>query len=112
MTGRNDSHQRLPDLPRAKDPAMPGRPFLPVLLLASCLATEVRADVPFAEVVADPVTVQLRSPAAGYSLLVHGKTTDGRLVDLTRGAQFRSSRPEIAAINARGVIRAVADGKA
>jgi len=63
-------------------------------------------------VTVDPATVQLRGPSARYTLLVHGKTADGRLIDLTGAARFRTSQPKVAAVSDGGVIRGVADGEA
>jgi Protein of unknown function (DUF1549)/Protein of unknown function (DUF1553)/Bacterial Ig-like domain (group 2) len=63
----------------------------------------------FTEVIADPQTVQLTGPGATWSLLVHGKTADGRLLDLTRTARYRSLDPKVA-VSANGIVQAVADG--
>ncbi len=60
---------------------------------------------------ADPETVLLRGAAARYSLLVNGKTADGRLLDLTREAHYRVADPTIAAVSTRGVLRPVHDGR-
>src|SRR5262249_46493004 len=62
------------------------------------------------EVVADPSEVRLSGPVATWSLLVHGRTADGRLSDLTHAARFRSDDPSVATVNERGVIRAAGDG--
>ncbi|MBY0523844.1 MAG: DUF1549 domain-containing protein [Gemmataceae bacterium] len=86
------------------------RTLLLALLGATLVQTSARAQV--AEVVADPVAVRLNGPNATYSLLIHGKTADGRLLDLTRDAKFRSSESKIAKITAAGVIHGIADGEA
>ncbi len=65
----------------------------------------------FAELSVDPPIVHLRGPQAVYSLLVTGKTPDGRLVDLTHDAKFESAQPAIAKVSGAGVIRSSADGK-
>src|SRR5205807_350288 len=57
-----------------------------------------------------PAVVKLRGPHAVYSLLVTGKTSDGRLVDLTHDAAYRSAQPTIAKVG-QGIVRALADGK-
>ncbi len=76
-------------------------------LLALCLLTpSAVAD----EVTVDPPAVKLDGPGARYSLLVHGKSADGRLFDLTGSARFRSLRPEVATVTDTGVIQAKADG--
>jgi hypothetical protein len=64
----------------------------------------------FLQVTADPAALRLSGASASYSLLIHGKSPDGRLVDLTHAAHYRSSNPKIAAVSDAGVVRAVADG--
>ena len=61
-------------------------------------------------VTVDPVSVQLQGSAASWSLLVHGRTTDGHTVDLTRNARFRGENDGIARVTAAGVIHAAGDG--
>lgn len=85
-----------------------------VLGLASlfvCAGSAVRADTPVKELVVDPPTVHLAGPKAGHSLLVHGKTADGNLIDLTGNARFQSQNPRIASVSKNGMIRAHGDGK-
>ncbi|MGH7172454.1 MAG: DUF1549 domain-containing protein, partial [Gemmataceae bacterium] len=83
-----------------------------ILLCASLLmlSPPTAAAEDFVEVTASPATVRLRGPAALYSLLITGRTADGRLVDRTHVARFQSSEPRIAHVNSTGVIEAVADG--
>src|SRR5579862_5095559 len=76
------------------------------------LAAPLRAEVAVQEVTVDPATVQLRGPGDRCTLLVHGKTADGRLIDLTGSARFRAAQPKIASVSENGVIRSVADGDA
>ena len=83
-----------------------GRPAVVCLLL---LAPAARAQ--FVETTADPASVRLRGPTAVYTLLIHGRTADGRLVDRTRDAHFRSLDPKVAAVSAAGVVRAAGDGR-
>ncbi len=64
----------------------------------------------FVEISVDPGIVELRGGTATYSLLVTGKTADGRLVDCTSAAKFRSADDKIAAVTATGVVGPVADG--
>src|SRR5437660_1579074 len=88
------------------------RPFLAIFLLLlgtalPCHANEKRAVV---AVTVDPPAVRLSGPNAVYSLLVHGKTADGRLLDLTHDARFRSAKPDTAAVTPAGVVQGKADG--
>jgi hypothetical protein len=78
-------------------------------LLAICLPAAA-AESPVVAVRVSPAAVRLRGPLAGYSLLVDGKTADGRLVDLTRGARFESADPKVAVVPSAGRVRGVADG--
>ncbi len=64
----------------------------------------------FVDVIADPPAVQLRGPTARFTLLVHGRTADGRLVDLTRVARYRCADAKIATVDLN-VIAPVSDGK-
>ncbi len=81
------------------------------LFAASLFAMPVRAEVAVQEVIADPSSVHLRGPNASWSLLIHGKTADGRLVDLTGATKFRSLQTGVAVVNEAGVIRGVRDGE-
>jgi hypothetical protein len=69
-----------------------------------------RAQEPIVEVLADPTAVRLVGPRASFTLLVHGKTADGRLVDLTRSARFQVRNSAIANVSSGGILRAVGDG--
>jgi hypothetical protein len=86
------------------------RPLLPILLLALWCGGWGFAEESLVGIVADPAAVQLTTPQAAYSLLIHGKTADGRLVDMTRRARFRSATPSILDVSAAGVVRGIADG--
>src|SRR5437867_3714547 len=81
------------------------------LLVLACPGAA-RAEPPVVEVTADPAAVRLDGPRARWSLLVHGKTADGTLLDLTRSATFRSGDPKVATVTDAGVVRGVADGSA
>ncbi len=59
---------------------------------------------------ADPAVVRLKGQGTAYSLLVQGKTASGEVIDLTRDAEYTSGMPEIAAVNARGIVRGLKDG--
>src|SRR2546430_8562509 len=65
-----------------------------------------------ADISVDPATLALAGPKSSYSLLVTGKTADGGLVDLTRGARYQSSDPKIAGVSSSGIVRGLADGAA
>jgi hypothetical protein len=82
---------------------------LTLCLLAACAATA-RADEPVVDVTADPATVRLVGPQASFTLLAHGKTADGRLIDLTRAARFQVKNETVAKVSTGGILRAVADG--
>jgi hypothetical protein len=75
-------------------------------VLSACAAA--RAD--FAEVSVDPPAVRLSGPTASWSLLVQGRTADGRVVDLTEEARFRARDGKIAHVTPAGVVQAVGDG--
>ena len=84
-------------------------------LLASIFwlaAAPLHAETPVVEIVIDPARVVLSGPASSYTLLIHGKTADGRLIDLTTDARFQSQQPRIAAVTSAGVVRGKADGVA
>ncbi len=81
-----------------------------VVLLAAAVRLPAQSAV--LNVTVDPAAVALRGPTASWSLLVHGKTADGQLIDLTRDARFRSLQPKVAAVSSAGVVRGVADGDA
>jgi hypothetical protein len=78
------------------------------LLLALCLGPAAAPAAP--AVTVDPPAVRLRGPGASYSLLVDGRTADGRPVDRTGAARFRSHNPRVASVSPAGVVRSVADG--
>jgi hypothetical protein len=82
-------------------------------LLGLCLLALIAAPVQanYAEVTADPSAVTLSGPTACYSLLVTGRTTDGRLIDLTRTARYRILDDKVASVSPGGVVRPAADGK-
>jgi hypothetical protein len=85
------------------------RGFLP---LAACLllSSGLRA-AEVTEVVVDPPGVRLHGPAASWSLLLHGRTADGRIIDLTRDARYRSENPKVAVVTDTGIVRPTGDGR-
>ena len=65
-----------------------------------------------AELIADPVAIRLSGPNAVQTLLVTGKTADGREIDLTHLAKYWTTKDSVVNVNERGILRAVADGAA
>src|SRR5947209_3599495 len=82
------------------------------LLLACPLAVRSADQPPIVEVAADPAALRLNGPNASWSLLLSGKTADGRVLDLTGAGRFESSDSKVAAVSPAGVVRAVGDGSA
>jgi hypothetical protein len=82
-----------------------------VLILFVASARVLRAEDRIAMVSVDPAVVRLQGPNVAFSLLVNGQTADGRVVDLTHAATYRSFDPFIATVSEYGLVRAVADGR-
>jgi hypothetical protein len=80
------------------------------LLLATAGAQAAAAEV--VEITVSPGTIHLQGPDARYSLLVDGKTADGRWLDVTRAARFRSLQPKVAEVGPTGLIQGLSDGSA
>src|SRR5262245_1265297 len=59
----------------------------------------------------DPASIELSSSSARRTILVEGQMADGRIVDLTRDARFRSLTPKIAEVSSSGIVRGLADGQ-
>lgn len=85
------------------------RTTIAVLLLST---SPIVAQQKISEIVVDPDILTLRGPKAVQSLLVTGKTLDGRLVDLTHEAKYETKQPSIVQVNAQGVLRSQNDGAA
>jgi hypothetical protein len=79
-------------------------------LLPACVAVAGPSSPRFVGVAVSPTTIRLNGPGAVYSILVDGKTADGRIVDLTSEAHFRSLGPTYASVSPSGLVRGVADG--
>jgi hypothetical protein len=94
---------------------MPRPPCTPLLW---CLALAVVALLPglavaddaIVEIVADPVAIRLDGPGATYTILVHGRRSDGREVDLTGQATFRPLASDLVEVSPQGEVRGLADG--
>src|SRR5262249_31208117 len=82
------------------------------LFMLTLVSSPAQAQISVVDVVADPAPVHLKGPNASYSLLVQGKTSSGRVVDLTSLARFQSLQPKIASVSDGGVVRSVKDGTA
>ncbi len=85
---------------------------LAVITMTLAAAAPIHAQDKPATLMVDPAVVSLRGPQAVYTLLVTGKTADGRVVDLTNNATYVSAQPAVATVSPRGVVRARKDGKA
>lgn len=82
------------------------------LLTLVALAFPVAAEEQFVTIVADPVSLRLSGPQASHTLLIHGQTADGRLLDLTHATRYRSLDPHVVAVSEAGVVRGLGDGTA
>jgi hypothetical protein len=81
-----------------------------VLLTIGLFTAYAGADETLVNIAADPPTVRLVGPQSGITLLVHGKTADGRLIDLTRAARYHVKAGKIAQVSSTGVLRALSNG--
>ena len=81
---------------------------------ARALGAEVSAPAKEAitELTADPAAVRLDGPGEVFGLLVHGQTSSGRLLDLTREAKFSAKPAELLAVSPAGVLSGRKDGQA
>lgn len=88
------------------------KPACRLLLLLSLLALSpyLAAAEDIVELTADAATVRLNGPSAQYSLLITGRTADGRLLDRTHVARFQALDPRIVRVSSAGVVQAIADG--
>ncbi len=86
--------------------------YLLAFLAGFVLANGVLAAEPaVVEVRADPPQLALRGPEAVFQMLVHGKTSAGRQVDLTHRAHYRILDAQVARVSASGVVQAAKDGR-
>ncbi|MBM3997185.1 MAG: DUF1553 domain-containing protein [Planctomycetes bacterium] len=83
-----------------------------VLLALLALHVPLHAQEKLSELLVDPCVHTLRGPGAIQSLLVTGKTLDGRLIDLTHKAKYSTGQPSIVAISPLGILRSISDGEA
>lgn len=87
--------------------------FHGAFLALSCwlLVTSSGTSAEYVAVTARPDTISLEGPSASYSLQIDGQTADGRQIDLTHEAHYRSADPRLAEVSATGVVRARGDGQ-
>ncbi len=83
---------------------------IPMLFLFGTLPWTAHADDRVVAISVDPAVVRLAGPRAAFSLLVHGQTEDGRLVDRTISALYHAKDGTIAQVRATGILFAVGDG--
>jgi hypothetical protein len=84
--------------------------LLPTVCFFVATASVVCAGETIVEIRPDPAAIRLIGPRATYSILVHGNTAGGQLIDLTRTAHFTTRDSRIAEVNAGGVVRSLTDG--
>src|SRR5690349_7012306 len=82
-------------------------------LLAGAFASA--ADAPASTSVvrmqANPARIELTGPGARLMLLVEGEAADGRLIDLTASAKFRSLAVKTCAVSPIGEVQGRNDGE-
>ena len=70
-----------------------------------------RAESPIASIEVSPSEIQLSGPNASSGVLVTGRTSEGRLIDLTHEAAFRPKAKGIVEILPSKRVRGIADGR-
>ncbi|MGC3968293.1 MAG: DUF1549 and DUF1553 domain-containing protein [Pirellulales bacterium] len=70
-----------------------------------------RASVRAADVVVTPAVVRFDRPESNQQLLVSSKAADGRTIDATREARYRSVDPSIARVDDLGLVEPLRDGR-
>src|SRR4051794_2823048 len=90
---------------------MTHRPPLHGLCLVAFLAVVPSLTAAPRALVVFPTAITLDGPGAEQRVGVLGEDADGRREDLSRGAQFVSNSPKVAAVDAAGVVRAAGDGE-
>ena len=103
--------RRLQKLPRGTQVTKWVCVTLIVLVNAAMCRGPICAAPPIVAVEVDPTSLSLLGPVAGHTLLVTGTTADGRRLDVAGEAVFRSVTPEVISVDARGLVRPVADGQ-
>ncbi len=100
----------LVNLPSLRTRIMMKTSLFSLCFLVTMATPRLAAQEKFDDLIVDPPVIRLQGPRASFSLLVHGKTSAGQLVDLTHHAKYRSESPQIAAVSAHGVVTGLADG--
>src|SRR5690349_4665328 len=85
--------------------------WLSILFVLTSAARAIGAEATITELSVVTGVAELRGPSARQQLVAVGKA-DGRAVDLTRKARWRSETPGLVAVGADGVARALGDGEA
>jgi hypothetical protein len=89
---------------------MPSCRLLPAVCILLLLASAARAADSL-EVTVEPSVVRLGALHERCTLLVQARSADGRLVDRSQVARYRSGDPTVAAVSPAGVVQPLADGK-
>lgn len=76
----------------------------------SAAEDDLRADRAFRQLRVIPSQLELRGSGAHRGLLVEGEALDGRWVDLTRRARYKSDQANLASVDSRGVVLSRGDG--
>ncbi|HYT90120.1 MAG TPA: S-layer protein, partial [Gemmataceae bacterium] len=84
--------------------------FVVLLTSALTISKATGGEKNVVDVSADPPAIRLSGPDARYTLLLHGKTADGRLVDLTHAAKITPRDPKIVTVFDSGAVQARGDG--
>lgn len=87
-----------------------------ICLLLICLASAPASAAPvpanIKQLLITPDKIDLIGGGDSHGLLVTAITTEGRMIDVTRAATYRSKQPAIVTISATGLCQSVADGEA
>ena len=82
------------------------------LLSALINSSGTAAEPQWQRINVDPIKVQLKGRDAMKQLLVHGQTKEGKWVDLTHAATYRSNADNVATVSKQGMLLSRADGAA
>src|SRR3954471_2388342 len=83
-----------------------------VLVLAAAARGGQPAPAPVGELQVQPASLVLVHPRRPHSILVNGKSADGRSLDLTARATFRSSNEKVVTVSGPGSVQPVGAGDA
>src|SRR4051794_28529924 len=82
-----------------------------VLIVTVLMAAAVEPGPVVVGIAAEPSVVRLDGSTARHLVLVDGRTTSGRVVDLTGSARFRVLDRRVATVDDQGLIRPAGDGR-